>query len=308
MQNRKTLLFILNPNAGKGKIRQELFDIIQCFLQNGYEVTVYYTQSAKDAYTKVLQSAEEYNMLVCSGGDGTLNECVAALLELKQPPQFAYLPAGTTNDFASSLEIPKDMDEAAQVAMNGKHFLDDVGSLNQRIFTYVAAFGSVTEITYQTPQKVKNTIGYFAYLLEALKKLHNHKSYHLIIQANGKQWEDEFIYGIVSNSHYIAGFKNPFNKFVTLDDGKFEVILIRKPQNIIDLPMSLTLPTDGYLEKGMVLMFQTSALSIQSQEALPWTLDGEYGGSYHFMDIKNHQQALDIIIPNWASSITNSWK
>ena len=93
-----------------------------------------------------------------------------------------------------------------------------------------------------------------------------------------------------------------------MDDGKFEVILIRKPQNIIDLPMSLTLPTDGYLEKGMVLMFQTSALSIQSQEALPWTLDGEYGGSYHFMDIKNHQQALDIIIPNWASSITNSWK
>ena len=229
------MLFIYNPRAGKAQIRSNLLDIIDIFVKAGYEVTAYPTQAAGDAIKAVKERRDGYDIVVCSGGDGTLDEVVTGMMQCDEKVPIGYVPAGSTNDFANSLKIPKNMIKAADVVVNGRDFACDIGKLNSHSFIYVAAFGIFTDVSYETNQDVKNVLGHTAYLLEGVRRLPMVRSYALKITYDDQVIEGEFLYGMITNSFSVGGFRGITGKDVLLDDGLFEVTLIRKPSNPLDL-------------------------------------------------------------------------
>ena len=229
------LLFVFNPHSGKGLIKNNLLEIVDTMVKAGFEVTIYTTQAQGDATRKIAEDAKNFDRVVCSGGDGTLDEVVTGMVQSGVNVPIGYIPAGSTNDFANSLEIPKNMVKAAQIAVNGKPFPCDMGYFNGDTFVYVAAFGLFTEVTYKTPQQLKNIFGHAAYVIEGAKTLHDIPSYHLDVHYNDVHIQDEFIFGMITNSVSVGGFKGMTGPDVKLDDGVFEVTLIRVPRNPLEL-------------------------------------------------------------------------
>ncbi|WP_167956624.1 diacylglycerol/lipid kinase family protein [Anaerosporobacter faecicola] len=294
----KKLLFIYNPHAGKGKIKNSLSDIIEIFVKAGYEVTIYATQKRDDAKNIARERHQDFDLVVCSGGDGTLNEVTSGLMVSPHAPMIGYLPAGTTNDFASSMGIPKNMVKAAEAVVNGSPFAYDIGSLNDRYFTYVAGFGVFTNVSYETPQTTKNLLGRTAYILEGIKSLPSVTSYHVTVSFDDQVIEDDFIYGMVTNANSVGGFKGITGKDVGLDDGKFEVTLIKNPKNIVELQHIVNALLARDLSDKFIYSFHASNLDISCEEEISWTIDGEYGGTYTKMHLQNHQRALSYITTN----------
>ena len=297
---RKQMLFIYNPKAGKAQIRSNLLDIIDVFVKAGYEVTAYPTQSAGDAVRAVRERRAGYDMVVCSGGDGTLDEVVTGMMQSAERLPIGYVPAGSTNDFANSLKIPKNMKDAADVVVNGRDFACDVGGFNDTHFIYVAAFGLFTDVSYETKQDLKNVLGHAAYLLEGVKRLSAIRSYPLRITYDGKVIEDEFLYGMITNSYSVGGFKGITGKNVCLDDGLFEVTLVKKPSLVRDLNGISQAMADKRFHSEHILSFMTSDLVIESPEPLSWTLDGEFGGDHLCARIHNCHRELCIKVPEQA--------
>lgn len=285
---RKKLLFIFNPRSGKGQIRNHLLEIIDIFVKAGYEVTVHPTQYREDAQQTVMERADEFDLIVCSGGDGTLDEVVTGMVHSDSLTPIGYIPAGSTNDFAQSLKIPSSMEKAAEIAVGGQQFPCDVGEFNDDVFIYVAAFGLFTDVSYLTNQKLKNIFGHVAYVLEAAKRLTDIPSYNLTVTANGQTIQDFFVYGMISNSVSVGGIKNLTGKTVELDDGKFEVTLIRRPTTPLQLQEILTnlvMPKES--ETPYIYTFKTDHLELHGDEFVPWTLDGEFGGDHKDVIINN---------------------
>ncbi|MCI9173830.1 MAG: YegS/Rv2252/BmrU family lipid kinase [Lachnospiraceae bacterium] len=299
---RRRLLFVFNPFSGKGQIKNKLFEIVDQFVKSGYEVTVYPTQKPQDAMELVKERAGEYELVVCSGGDGTLDEVVTGMMGREKKTPIGYIPAGSTNDFANSLELPKGMEAAAETAVNGIPFSCDVGKFNEDYFVYIAAFGLFTDVSYATSQELKNRIGHIAYILEGMKRLPSIQSYHLQVTWEDQTIEDEFIYGMVTNSTSAGGFKNITGKNVQLDDGLFEVTLIRMPRNPIELNEIIASLTNLIDNTDSIYTFKTDSLLIKSLEEIPWTLDGEYGGTHSEVKIQDQRQAMQIMVKNCNSS------
>ena len=294
----KKMLFVYNPNAGKGLFKSKLSDVLDIFVKADYEVVVYPTQRYKDAYKKIKHMEDKFDMVVCSGGDGTLDEVVTGMMKREKEKRvpIGYIPTGTTNDFASSLHISRDILEAAHVSVHGKAFACDVGRFNQDVFVYVAAFGLFTDVPYQTDQKLKNALGHAAYVLEGVKRLSNIPSYHIKVTAGEQVIEDEFMIGMISNSKSVAGFRGITGKEVKFDDGEFEVTLIKKPKNAMELQEIITaLLVDSFNTKYMYV-FKAGEIMLESREEIPWTLDGEFGGQHDTVKIINKKQALEIMI------------
>lgn len=292
----KKLLFIFNPQAGKGAIRGHLTAIMNTFTKEGWLVTAYPTQGKADATRIAVELAGGFDRVVCCGGDGTLNETIAGLLLLDPAPVLGYLPAGTTNDFSRNLHLPKVLEDAAYTAVTGPVRKCDVGRFNHRTFIYVAAFGAFTDVSYDTPQEFKNTFGHLAYLLEGVSRLGSIKSYPLEITHDNGTLEGEFIYGMVSNTISVGGFKGLPPSIVSLDDGLFEVLLVRRPKTLVELQSIITaLLQQKTTEGGAVIALHTSHLQVVSQEPLPWTLDGEYGGNPTVAEIENDCQAIELV-------------
>lgn len=291
----KKLLFVFNPKSGKGLIKNYLVDIVDTMVKAGYEVTIYTTQSQGDAINKVANEAKNYDRVVCSGGDGTLDEVVTGmnLSEVKVP--IGYIPAGSTNDFANSLGIPKEMVKAAEVAVNGTEFPCDVGYFNGDTFVYVAAFGLFTEVSYKTSQQMKNVLGHAAYILEGAKQLHDIPSYVMQVEHDGEVFQDKFIFGMVTNSVSVGGFKGMTGTDVKLDDGVFEVTLIRSPRNPIELNAILGSLTNLIDDTDMIYSFKTNEIKFTTQEKVAWTLDGEFGGEHDELVVKNLNKHIEII-------------
>lgn len=300
---RRKLLFVFNPFSGKGQIKSKLFEIVDQFVKSGYEVTVYPTQKPQDAMELVKERAGEYELVICSGGDGTLDEVVTGMMCRENKRPIGYIPAGSTNDFASSLGFPRSMEEAAAAAVNGIPFACDVGEFNGDYFVYIAAFGLFTDVSYATSQELKNRIGHIAYILEGLKRLPTIQSYHLQVTWEGQTIEDEFIYGMVTNSTSAGGFKNITGKNIQLDDGLFEVTLIRMPKNPIELNEIIASLTNLIDNTDSIYTFKTGSLQIKSLEEIPWTLDGEYGGTHSEVEIRNQKQAVQIMVKNSELSV-----
>ena len=281
----KRLLFIFNPWSGKAHVKDRLFEITDEFAKAGYLVTVYPTQRSRDCYEYVLRCAGEYDVIVCSGGDGTLNEAVAGMMDNGCDRPMGYIPSGSTNDFASSLLIPKTVSHAVKNIIEGTPYLCDVGSFNGRWFNYVAAFGIFTEVSYATPQQLKNTFGHPAYIIESVKSFASLKSYQLKVQMGDMVIEDKFIYGMVANSKSVGGMKGLTGKEIKLDDGLFEVILIKGPKN----PVEFQTMFNGFIfqnDNSMVMHFKCSDISFTSEEQIPWVLDGEFGGNQTDVNIR----------------------
>ena len=292
------MLFIYNPRAGKAQIRSNLLDIIDIFVKAGYEVTAYPTQAAGDAIKAVQERRAGYDIVVCSGGDGTLDEVVSGMMQCDEKVPIGYVPAGSTNDFANSLKIPKSMIKAADVVVNGRDFACDIGSLNSHNFIYVAAFGIFTDVSYETNQDVKNVLGHAAYLLEGVKRLPMVRSYALKISYDDQVIEGDFLYGMVTNSFSVGGFRGITGKDVLLDDGLFEVTMIRKPTNPLDLNNIIMALVDKRVKSEYIYTFKTPRLTVESEETVPWTVDGEFGGEHMKVVIENKQKVLHIRIPN----------
>lgn len=292
----KKLLFVFNPKSGKGLIKNYLVDIVDTMVKADYEVTVYTTQAQGDAIHKVEKEAAKYDLVVCSGGDGTLDEVVTGMNRSEAERPIGYIPAGSTNDFANSLGIPKDMVKAAYTAVHGKEFPCDVGYFNGDTFVYVAAFGLFTEVSYQTPQHWKNILGHAAYILEGAKRLHDIPSYVMKVEHDGEEFTDKFIFGMVTNSISVGGFRGMTGEDVKLDDGVFEVTLIKSPQTPLELNEILASLTKLIDDTDLIYSFKTSELRITTEEKVAWTLDGEFGGEHEELVIKNLKQKIQIMV------------
>lgn len=290
----KKMLFVYNPKAGKARIRTKLSDILDVFAKGGYEITVYPTQRKGDAAEIVAHRRKGYDLVVCSGGDGTLDEVVAGMFNSKFFTPIGYIPAGSTNDFGGSLALPKDMVKAAQIIVNGKNFACDVGSFNRDTFVYIAAFGLFTEVSYETEQDMKNLLGHMAYLLEGMKRLTAIRSYPLRISYEDNVIVDDFIFGMITNSVSVGGFKRITGKNVKLDDGVFEVTLIKKPRNPIELNNIMVSLLNRDIDAEEMYCFRTNKLRCESTEPIPWTLDGENGGIHTSVIIENIYKGIEI--------------
>ncbi len=295
---KKKMLFIYNPKAGKAQIRSNLLDMIDIFVKAGYEVTAYPTQARGDGIKAVRERTPGYyDIVVCSGGDGTLDEVVTGMMQCKDKLPVGYVPAGTTNDFAGSLKIPKNMKEAAKVIVDGEDFACDIGGFNQDIFVYIAAFGLFTEVSYETRQDVKNVLGHMAYILEGMRRLSNIKSYFMRVEYEDQVVEGDFIFGMFTNSLSVGGFKKITGKYVRLDDGEFEVTLVKRPVNPVELNTIMAALLNRNINTDLMYCFKASSLTITSDEEVAWTLDGEFGGKHKKVSIQNYKQALQIRIP-----------
>ena len=288
------LLFVFNPRSGKGLIKAHLVDIVDVMVKAGYEVTIYTTQSQGDASRKVREEAKYYDRVVCSGGDGTLDEVVTGMQQSEVNVPIGYIPAGSTNDFANSLGISKDMLKSAEAAVGDHLFRCDVGAFNSDTFVYVAAFGMFTEVSYKTSQQLKNIFGHLAYIMEGVKQLHDFTSYNVQVEHDGEVFQDEFIYGMITNSLSVGGFKGMTGNDVKLDDGVFEVSLIKKPKNPIELNEILACLTNMIDDTDLIYSFKTDEVRITSKSKVAWTLDGEFGGEHEEVIIRNLKQKVKI--------------
>lgn len=288
------LLFIINPHSGKGQIKNNLVDIVDIMVKAGYDVTIYTTQARADATRKVMEEAANFDRIVCSGGDGTLDEVVTGLIKSDTNTPIGYIPAGSTNDFANSLGIPKEMVKAAEVAVGKNPFPCDIGDFNSDTFVYVAAFGLFTEVSYKTSQQLKNIFGHVAYIMEGAKHLHDILSYNMQVEYEGHVFQDEFIYGMVTNSVSVGGFKGMTGTDVKLDDGVFEVTLIKKPHNPIELNEILACLTNMIDDSDLIYSFKTNEVRITAREQIAWTLDGEFGGEHEEVIIRNLNKRVTI--------------
>ncbi len=237
------------------------------------------------------------HLIVCSGGDGTLNEVISGMMELKRTPLLGYIPAGSTNDFASSLKLPRQMGKAAEAIVKGKPFPIDIGTFcGDRHFVYIAAFGAFTEVSYQTSQDKKNRLGHQAYMLEGLKSLSAIRPCHMRVEWEEGTLEEDFVFGMVTNTVSVGGFKGLVNQSVALNDGVFEVLLIRMPRTPADLSNIVSYMFLKEQPNEYVYKFKTSAIRFVSDGEVDWVLDGEFGGSRTQADITNKKERVSILL------------
>ena len=293
----KKLLLIYNPKAGKGTFLQKLASIIDLYTSRGYLVTAYPTQKRTDATNIMMDEDLDYDLVVCSGGDGTLNEVVTGMMKRSKKIPIGFLPAGSTNDFASSLEIPKHLLEAAETTIGPSVFKSDIGSLNGKYFVYAAAFGLFSEVSYMTPQDMKNLLGHSAYIIEGAKSLANIPEYHIIAEGDNIHIDGYFILGMITNTYSIGGFKRLFGDDVELDDGYHELTLAKYPETTAEFQELITCLFNGKLrEASIVQTAEITSLHITSDQPIPWSLDGEFGGEYTEVEICNNKQAIELKI------------
>lgn len=290
----KRLLFIFNPTAGRGRVKNKLYEIIDAFAKHGFGVSVYPTQRKGDATSFIIGDENAYDLLICAGGDGTLNEVVSGLVITGRSVPIGYIPAGSMNDVGHSFKISRNIMRAVDNILTGIPYSMDIGKFNDKYFIYVAAFGAFTDIPYTTSQKNKNVIGNLSYYLEGIKKLSDLKEKHVKIQYDDKVLEGKFLVGLITNSLYIGGFKNVNYEKTSLNDGLLEALFIKMPKNIYDLQMIITALLNYKIEPAFMYYIQTSKLEITS-ESMEWTLDGEYGGAHTNVAIENCNKAIQVV-------------
>lgn len=303
MPKRKRLLFVVNPNAGKSAIRNQLLQIVDIFIAAGYSVNIHTSQRPGEIPRLVRDVGENYDMLVCSGGDGTVNETINGLMGCARKPMLGYIPAGTTNDFASTFKIPRNMVAAAEVIVSGVPTFFDVGRFNQQYFSYVAAFGAFTDVTYQTPQEYKNILGKMAYILEGVARLPEIRPYRIRVEHDDGVIDDDVLVGIITNSSYVAG--QPLGKLIdsSMSDGIMEAFFIRNPNTVLELAPLINTFLAGEIDREHIHVVRTRKLRFSCAQPVSWSLDGEYGGESGSVNIENLHCALRLMVPEESVSI-----
>ncbi len=297
----KRLLFVFNPHSGTGEICKHLADVIDIFTKGGYEVVAYPTQSAKDCTRKVKKDGVNFDRIVVAGGDGMLHELVNAVTKLQNKITVGYIPTGTVNDFATTNTIPRSIPDAAKVAVSDNVKLLDLGKFQDEYFSYIAAFGIATNVSYDTDQKAKNTFGILAYLASAVKSLNplefNSACRHMRIVTDNEVLEDDYAFGSISNSMSIAGLSNLTGRDVVLDDGLLEGLFIKKPKDLFDFDEIYNALLFRDFDTECISYVRSSRFEI-STEPVAWTLDGENGGTHGDVVIRAKNRALKIALPS----------
>ncbi len=280
------------------KTKTALFDIVNAFYSSGYEVSVAVSQKHNHAkeIAKEALSKKQYDFLVCCGGDGTLNEVINGIMTSKNPVPIGYIPSGSTNDFASTAGLSKDIKKCAESIAKGQSVSLDLGLFGSEYFCYVASFGAFTQTSYQTPQANKNTLGHFAYILEGIKDLTQIKPYHVKFTADGKVYEGDYLFGSISNTTSIGGFLKLNPSLVKLDDGLFEVLLVKNPANPIDVQqLLLALANSDFSNNNLFEFFTASSVTVETKDAFDWSLDGEHTKGNEKIQIDNFKGAIKLI-------------
>lgn len=293
----ESMMLIINPVAGKGEFRDSISDILEIFCSGGFAVTVYMTKYKRHATELVRECGAEYDLVVCCGGDGTLSETIAGLMEVSDRPRLGYIPMGTANDVASTLEIPHNPRVAAEIILRGKTIPLDVGRMAGKYFTYISAFGAFTEVSYMTPTESKQTLGHLAYILEGVGHLGSIMPHKLAVEYDDGRIEGEYVFGAVTNTTSIAGLVKLKSDFISLGDGKFEVILVKNPKNIIDLNYIFMGIFSRIYNPEYVKIFKTSRVKFTFDKEVNWTRDGEDGGAHSEIVLESIMAPIRITVP-----------
>ena len=292
----KRILLIVNPCSGKQAAKRHLADIIDIFNRADYAVLTHLTACVADGEAAVLRYADQVDMVVCCGGDGTFNETVSGVLKSGKDLPIGYIPAGSTNDFAASLNLSTDLLQAARDIVEGTPQQVDVGSFDGRYFSYVASFGAFTKASYATSQSLKNVLGHAAYILSGVKELFNIKSVPLRLElADGTVIEDSFLFGAVSNSTSMGGILSLSPDQVDMSDGQLELMLVREPRSMLELTQCVQAIYKHTYQCDMITFLSTSGIRITTQELLDWTLDGEQEPGKNQIAIDCVQRAIRVI-------------
>lgn len=305
MEN-KRMLIIVNPNSGKAKMKTNLLDVCEIFSKGGYDITVYPTKCRNDATERAAKiKQDEFDIVVVSGGDGTLNEVITGLMQTGVKVTLGYIPAGTLNEWSSGLKISRNITEAAKDIVDGKVITLDIGKFADKYFSYTASFGAFTEASYSAPQSVKNVLGQAAYFFEGIKSIGNIKSIHLRFLFDGKELEGDYLFGAVSNSFSLGGVLRFNESVVKLNDGAFELVLIKKPKNLAVLQNIL----DGLLKKDFnregIEFFHANEITVIGGKDVSWTLDGEYSPGSEEVTIRNIHSAINLVVPDRDENAKN---
>ncbi len=294
----KKIMLIVNPKAGKGQAKACLLDVIMAFSEGGYVTTVYTTQHGGHAVELAAAYGAEYPIIACIGGDGTLSEVMTGLMQLpiEKRPNIGYIPMGTANDVASSLKIPKNPKQAAENIINGTPMDIDVGGFNDTYFSYIAAFGAFTQVSYATPQGAKKALGHMAYILEGMASLTKITASHAVVEHDEGIIEGDFVFGSVTNSTSVAGLVKLKPDNVGLDDGVFEIILVRNPKNVGELGGILKQVLSQNFTNENVVFLHSRKVKFTFDEEVAWTRDGEDGGPWMNVIAKNNSKAVKIIV------------
>lgn len=291
----KKLLFIVNPRAGKTKSTAPLFDAVAAFSRAGYLVRVFVTEAGGQARDIAAKWGGQYDLVVCAGGDGTLNETISGLMQLEQRPPLGYLPNGSTNDFAASLHLHTTVATAARAVAGGIPYSLDIGRHNDRYFAYVASFGAFTRSSYSASQAAKNALGHFAYILEGLGDLDSLRPYRCAIDADGEHFEGDFIFGAVCNSTSLGGLVKLDPKHVSMNDGTLELLLLRMPKTALDLQNLITAMTRMQYDYPGVIFRHVKNVVLTTDQEISWSLDGEYAASAPKVEIQCLPGAIELV-------------
>ena len=289
------MLFVMNPNAGTRKANKLLTDILTVFNRGGYEVTVHITAGPGDGKAVVAQRAKDMDVVVCCGGDGTFNETVAGLMESGSKAFLGYIPAGSTNDFASSLGLSSNPVEAAKRIVEGTPTAYDIGVFGGRYFTYVASFGAFTKTSYTTPQNIKNALGHTAYLLSGIQELSQIRSVHGAFTVEGERVEDDFLFGAICNSTSLGGILTLDPKQVDMCDGVFELLLVRAPKDLAEIAECIQAVQKQVYNCKMITFRSASRIDVSIDPEIPWTLDGEREEGHAQVTVENLHHAIRLV-------------
>ena len=303
-EGNKKILIVLNPKAGTKQANKYLADIIEIFCKAGYEVSVRTTLKRGDGKDYVAKNCRRFDIIVPVGGDGTFNEVVAGIRESGVHKTIGYIPAGSTNDYGESIGLSKKILQAAKDIVSGEVKKFDLGEFNGRPFSYVASFGMFTQASCQANQDLKNDLGHLAYIMQGFKELKNIRKEHLKITVDGKEKEGDYVLGTISNSTSIAGILKVKKKDVDLNDGLFEVILVKAPKDPAQFGKMIMTFTSANFSKhpDVIEFFKAKNITIQGNPAMPWVLDGEYQKGSKNVEIKNCKSAISIIVPKKRNS------
>ena len=291
----KKMLFVMNPYSGMRRASKYLADIIALYNRSGYEVTVHMTGGQGDATQVVESRAKDMDIVVCCGGDGTFNETISGLLRAGADVPVGYIPAGSTNDFASSLKLPTNIMQAALDGVEGEPVAYDVGKFGDRYFSYVASFGAFTRASYSTPQSVKNALGHTAYVLEGINELSQIKNEHVRMEIDGQVIEDDFLFGAISNSTSVGGILTLSPEIVDMADGQMEVLLVRAPRNLTEITECIQAVQSQKYNCSMITFQSARHVRIYADPQMPWTLDGEREEGHECVDAVSLHHAIRLM-------------
>ncbi len=291
----KKLLFIMNPFAGQKKANKYLPDILLLFTQAGYDITTVMTTGTGSAAKTAQRLGKDADLVVCCGGDGTLNETVSGLNRAGLTTPIGYIPAGTTNDFASSLKLSGNPLQAAKDIVEGKAIAYDVGKFNDRYFSYVASFGAFTRSSYAVPQNIKNALGHTAYVLSGISEISQIHNEHIRMEIDGEVLENDYLFGAICNSTSIGGILTLPPNRVDMGDGVFEVMLVRAPQSVTELTECIQAVQTQEYNCSMITFRPARNIKVWADPYMAWSLDGEKADGYAYIEVENLHHAMHLI-------------